>query len=446
MRPPPSRLSRGATRPPLPTSHAAASSTKLGGRTKLRPHHKPHFEALPPSLFRETALVVCDLGILPRKELYECWEVATRVHDHFPQSQIIADLASGHGLLGWMLLLLGRHNNRRVVCVDHKMPPSAETLADAFTSHFPNLGAYDYVEGDLARVQPSQDTLLTALHACGPLTDSVLSLSINAGCSAAVMPCCHSLREKKFASQNLHGIEMDDLKAAAKAIGVPSAVDNARMGLLRAHGFEVATQQIDPQITPHNQLILATPPSKDEYAMHIRPPMPDLPVIASAWWAERSGQPPAPPIPVGDAEAIAQMAGKAQPLQTQRSIEVSLWCDDEGAVDESVLTSLAKRAAATPEGSTWAAEEEAEAVFVDDASGDAADDASKALPRIEATLCDVYTEPSSGRHARSFRIVFANSDEWRSQISKKETAIWQRRIRNALEARGARADAGFELR
>ena len=85
-------------------------------------------------------------------------------------------------------------------------------------------------------------------------------------------------------------------------------------------------------------------------------------------------------------------------------------------------------------------------MFVDDASGDAADDASKALPRIEATLCDVYTEPSSGRHARSFRIVFANSDEWRSQISKKETAIWQRRIRNALEARGARADAGFELR
>ena len=444
MRPPPSRLSRGATRPALPTSHAAASSTKLGGRTKLRPHHKPHFEALPPSLFRETALVVCDLGILPRKELYECWEVATRVHDHFPQSQTIADLASGHGLLGWMLLLLGRHNNRRVVCVDHKMPPSAETLADAFTSHFPNLGAYDYVEGDLARVQPSQDTLLTALHACGPLTDSVLSLSINAGCSAAVMPCCHSLREKKFASQNLHGIEMDDLKAAAKAIGVPSAVDNARMGLLRARrGGDTAdrpTNHAAQSAHPRNAALKGR--VCDAYSpANARPSRHRLRVVGRA---ERPAA--CASIPVGDAEAIAQMAGKAQPLQTPRSIEVSLWCDDEGAVDESVLTSLAKRAAATPEGSTWAAEEEAEAVFVDDASGDAADDASKALPRIEATLCDVYTEPSSGRHARSFRIVFANSDEWRSQISKKETAIWQRRIRNALEARGARADAGFELR
>ena len=99
----------------------------------MRPHHANGFiDAHPPGLFLDTALVVCQLGILPRKELYECWEVATRVHAQFPETRCVADLAAGHGLMAWMLVLLGRDSGRRVTCVDHKMPPSAETLSDAF--------------------------------------------------------------------------------------------------------------------------------------------------------------------------------------------------------------------------------------------------------------------------------------------------------------------------
>ena len=65
---------------------------------------------------------------------------------------------------------------------------------------------------------------------------------------------------------------------------------------------------------------------------------------------------------------------------------------------------------------------------------------------VLAELCDEYTEPATGRSARSFRIVFAASDSWRRQISRKDTAIWQRRIRNALATHAAKTGAGFELR
>ena len=45
---------------------------------------------------------VCELdGVVPRKELHENWEAASRIHSHFPDAMRVADLASGNGLLSW---------------------------------------------------------------------------------------------------------------------------------------------------------------------------------------------------------------------------------------------------------------------------------------------------------------------------------------------------------
>ena len=128
-----------------------------------------------------------------------------------------------------------------------------------------------------------------------------------------------------------------------------------------------------------------------------------------------------------------------------------MWVDKEGAVDERALGCLARRAALAPDGD-WDASGEAAAVF-DDAKGEeqaaaaganACETAHDAAPAVSVELCDAYTDPSSGRQARSFRIVFSSSEEWRRQISRKESAMWQRRIRQALTARSARV--GIELR
>ena len=55
------------------------------------------------ALFDRIARAVCRAGCLPRKELYEAWEVARRVHRRFRGGRVV-DLASGHGLLAQILL------------------------------------------------------------------------------------------------------------------------------------------------------------------------------------------------------------------------------------------------------------------------------------------------------------------------------------------------------
>ena len=57
------------------------------------------------TLFDAIARAVCHAGCLPRKELYEAWEVARRVRRRFRGGRIV-DMACGHGLLAQVLLLL----------------------------------------------------------------------------------------------------------------------------------------------------------------------------------------------------------------------------------------------------------------------------------------------------------------------------------------------------
>lgn len=420
----------------------------------MRPHHATGFiEAHPPGPFLDTALVVCQLGILPRKELYECWEVAKCVHSHFPERRLIADLAAGHGLLAWMLLLLGRGSGRRAVCVDQKMPPSAETLTAAFSARFPDLAqSHAYVEGDLALVEADSDTLLTALHACGKLTDSVLALSIRAQCAAAVMPCCHSLRN--FNPPAALAVDAHELKAAVDKVGPVAAIDGCRLELLRLYGYDTATRFVDPRITPYNKLLLATPSA--EGASGATPELPEAPVAAAMSWHERTGVAPPAPIRVFDTVEIEAIKGR-RPVESKRSIEISCWVDDATVLNVRTLARLARRACLEQEGGAWYAEEEAIAAFEADgvetpqnmgssgASGGEGGDGEQRLPSISAELCDEYTDPGSGRISRSYRIVFASSEEWRQTIDREQTVIWQRRIRGALEARAAKTRR-FELR
>src|SRR3954470_19427403 len=74
------------------------------------------------TLFDRIAHVVCHAGCLPRKELYEAWEVARRVRRLFRGGRIV-DLGAGHGLLAQILLLLDDSSSAALV-VDTTLPPS----------------------------------------------------------------------------------------------------------------------------------------------------------------------------------------------------------------------------------------------------------------------------------------------------------------------------------
>lgn len=223
------------------------AAVKQSSRSRLSPHTIADFPG--DTLFDAIGRVVSAAECLPRKELFEAWAVAKRVHKRFhgpERGRPILDLAAGHGLLAWILLILdGEAPGAR--CVDRKRPPSAERLEAALVAQWPRLaGKVQWEERDLKRVVVQPRELVVSVHACGKLTDRVLDFAIGARAPVAVLPCCQSLARCDTA-----GLEvwMDG----------QLAVDAVRALRLRQAGYRVHLQKIPDEITPQNRLIIATP-------------------------------------------------------------------------------------------------------------------------------------------------------------------------------------------
>lgn len=212
-------------------------------RNRLTERLLPQFSG--ESLFDRLARTVCRAGCLPRKELYEAWEVARRVRRRFRGGRVV-DLACGHGLLAYILLLLD-DSSPLAVAVDRRVPEQAAKLAACLTESWPRLaGRVDFVEGDLEQVTLQQDDLVVSVHACGGLTDIVLERAVVAGARVAVLPCCHDL-------------DAGDSGGLQGWLDGPLAQDVLRAARLRERGYCVFTQQIPADITPKNRLLLGEP-------------------------------------------------------------------------------------------------------------------------------------------------------------------------------------------
>ena len=197
------------------------------------------------SLFDRLARVVCEAGCLPRKELYETWEVARRVRRVFRGGRV-ADLAGGHGLLAHALLLLDDSSPAAVV-VDPLMPKSARTLQNLLVQAWPRLkGRIEYLPMAVEEVSLDAADVVVSCHACGALTDLVLSRATTARARVAVLPCCHD--EETCDMGGLGGWMESSL-----------AIDVVRATRLEATGYRVWTQTIPADITPKNRLLLGVP-------------------------------------------------------------------------------------------------------------------------------------------------------------------------------------------
>src|SRR5688500_18652936 len=89
------------------------------------------------SLFHRLARAVCHAGCLPRKELYEAWEMARRVRRLFRGGRIV-DLAGGHGLLAQVLLILDNSSPQALI-VDTTLPRSSTRLHEVLVEAWPRL-------------------------------------------------------------------------------------------------------------------------------------------------------------------------------------------------------------------------------------------------------------------------------------------------------------------
>lgn len=223
----------------MPQDHRLDRSS----RSRLTGRLLPRFPG--DTLFDRIARAVCRAGCLPRKELYEAWEVARRVRRRLRGGRVV-DLACGHGLLAWILLLLD-DSSPKALAVDRRLPASAARLATVLAEEWPRLaGRVHFAASDLEEVQLHPGDLVVSVHACGGLTDLVLDRAAAAGARVAVLPCCHDL-----AGADLGGLE--------GWLDGPLALDVVRAARLRASGYRVFTQQIPGDITPKNRLLLGEP-------------------------------------------------------------------------------------------------------------------------------------------------------------------------------------------
>src|SRR2546425_2133752 len=89
------------------------------------------------TLFHRLARATCHAGCLPRKELYEAWEMARRVRRLFRGGRVV-DLGGGHGLLAQAMLLLDDSSPSAVV-VDQTLPPPSAKLHEVLGQALPRL-------------------------------------------------------------------------------------------------------------------------------------------------------------------------------------------------------------------------------------------------------------------------------------------------------------------
>ena len=214
-----------------------------GAHGRLTAHDLGRFAG--DTLFDRIGRAICAAGCLPRKELYEAWEMARRVRRLCRGGRVV-DLAGGHGLLAQVLLVLDDTSAEALV-VDPALPPSHAALHGAIVAAWPRLaGRVRFEARRFEDVALSAADLVVSCHACGALTDVVLERAAGARARVAVLPCCHD---------HVHG-DGGDLTGWMPA---DLAIDATRVARLRQQGYRVWTRTIPVEVTPRNRLLIGAP-------------------------------------------------------------------------------------------------------------------------------------------------------------------------------------------
>jgi hypothetical protein len=185
---------------------------------------------------------VCRADCLPRKELYEAWEVARRARRRYRGGRVV-DVACGHGLVAHLMLILD-DSSPTALAIDPAIPASARAIAAELVLVWPRLAdRVRFQRARLAEIEIHASDVVVSVHACGALTDDVIAAAVHARARVAVLPCCHEVSRSPLDGW-LDG---------------PLALDVARAQGLIAAGYDVLAQTIDPAITPKNRLLLGAP-------------------------------------------------------------------------------------------------------------------------------------------------------------------------------------------
>ena len=423
----------------------------LHSRRKLKPNDAQRFTQLEAGLFRDLALVVCSIGVVPQKELHESWQMASAVHSIFPDSLQVADLAAGHGLLSWILVLLARFSEtprlRTAVAIDIKKPKSANILAEAMASQWPELaGTVHYIEGSIDSVwcENGSNTLFVAAHACGNLSDRALLTAIKCRSSVAIMPCCHSLRhqgrtlESLALASDLATYSSEKVINIAAKIGQSKAIDQIRIDALNSLGYGVVESEINVKITKFNRIIMGKAPAARENSG------PEIsPVITPTGYTKRIGGMRAyekiQSINLSDASAMQTLSLRPS-FESLRFFDLSFWVSDDetGFQLAQDLVFLMDRilSATRIDNGKIIPETEVPAHLDSQAAFNAFSNIETLLPSLgkkvdskSVTIHDQYTDPRSNKVAFTYRVAFGSRA---AEITKIEAIELRRKICRAI--------------
>ncbi|KAL3803953.1 hypothetical protein ACHAW5_001730 [Stephanodiscus triporus] len=235
-------------------------------------------------LFDQFAQTVCHAGVVARKEIFETWAAACYIYSSFfgdeainnemPQINRVADVAAGHGLLAWALLILDDEYRRRsndsrsslppltAFCLDVTMPRSAEIIHSSMVRRWAHLKSrFDYVEGRLEQLAPHPSCLLASVHGCGILSDILVSTASEHGVPLAVVPCCHSRKRivLDVASPFAKAHYDDIINMNGSIPDLSERLDEARIIALLNSGHDVREVFLPKIFTDKNRLIIGVP-------------------------------------------------------------------------------------------------------------------------------------------------------------------------------------------
>ena len=197
------------------------------------------------TLFDKVGRTLCRAGCLPRKELYESWEVARRCRRLFRGGRVV-DVAAGHGLLAHLMLLLD-DTSPCALAVDTTTPASAAKVCALLVEAWPRLlGRVERCEASLDGVELATGDVVVSSHACGALTARIIARAVHAGARVAVLPCCHD-------------DETCDAGPLTGWLDLSVAIDVRRAARMERAGYRVWAQTIASDITPKNRLLLGAP-------------------------------------------------------------------------------------------------------------------------------------------------------------------------------------------
>jgi len=382
-------------------------------------------------VFDQFAQAVCNAGVVARKEVFETWASALYIYSSFLSNdddsgrndidpiKRVVDVAAGHGLLAWALLILDDEHQRGQVeprpltafCLDLQMPKSAEKIQSSMIQQWPHLEQrFSYVEARLEQIVPHSSCLLASVHACGILSDILVSTAAEHEVPLAVVPCCHSRKKKvlEVASHHAKSLYDDIMNTKGGMPDLADRLDEARMVALKNAGLTVEEEFLPDIFTGKNRLIMGFPNTAQAKRSFTKVPdnQSKKPVL-------RRGQ--MPPLD----NASSSIMPKARFLKG-----FSVPCEDTDENRE-IVSNLSGRAAANNRKammhnrhhtksplmdlSIWLPEDDVN--LSEDALSNMVESKHDKIKCNVSKVGDVYVNPS-GRRSQTFRIQYNNgSDE-----------------------------------